>query len=55
MKTSSPTILSRLNASCGFAAPLPRRLYYLIVGIIEGDVRWCDVLKVHRDTPLRAV
>ncbi len=30
------------------------RLYYLIVGIIEGDIRWCDVLKVHRDTPLRA-
>lgn len=30
------------------------RLYYLIVGIIEGDIRWCDLLKVHRDAPLRA-
>lgn len=30
------------------------RLYYLVVGIIEGDIRWCDLLKVHRDAPLRA-
>lgn len=52
LKPDDPVALERLMRFLPHHCHV--RLYYLIVGIIEGDVRWCDVLKVHRDTPLRA-